>query len=814
MSNWQRCVRAHSHCTSWIWKGPRVAHDPRSDPSEAVIKKIEQRVLWLAVLMVHHANHIRENVDGLHVGGHQTSSASVVTILAALYLESMRSEDRISIKPHASPAFHAIQYLLGNLEERHLKAFRQREGLQAYPSRTKDPDGVDFSTGSVGLGATAPNFASLVGSYNESHGFGKPDTVSRFISLIGDAELDEGSVWEAIAEPAMQGLDNLLWVVDLNRQSLDRVIPGIRVRSWREMFAANGWHVVDVKYGARLKAAFESPNGDLLRNCIDGLSNEAYQSLLRLPPDTLREWLPRKSRFPNDLKRLLDRWGDDELQSLFGNLGGHDYGEMRAAFRQADAQSGPAVLFAYTMKGWNLPSMAHPHNHSALLSDDQIDELRKSLDIPEHEMWSRLDPVSPEGKLCAEVALRLENYAAPKTNSENLTIEPRLTTTHQGLRSTQQTFGILLTAITREQPELAARIVTMSPDVASSTNLGGWINKQEVWSRTPREELPEPIKAPVLKWTESPQGQHIELGISENNLFMALGQFGLSSEMFGELLLPVGTLYDPFIRRGLDAFFYSLYAGAKFIVVGTPSGVSLAPEGGIHQSMLTPSIGTELPEIAYYEPCFGQELEWILLDALDHVSRRDRSAYLRLTTKRTDQQRFPLPQDDVAKAQLREQVLQGAYRLIDARSRPGYEPGRNVVHLFASGCLVPEAMLAIESLGDESVHVNLFNVTGPGPLYRRVHNAMQVHSNDQDRRLGLLGDLVGTEERDAPVVTVIDGHPHCLAWIGGALGTHVWPLGVVAFGQSGNVPDIYQAHGIDARNIAATCRKALENSQN
>ena len=281
--------------------------------------------------MVHHANHVRENKDGVHVGGHQSSSASVVTILTALYLEYLRSGDFISIKPHASPVFHAIQYLLGHLDQDQMKGLRQFGGLQSYPSRTKDPDPVDFSTGTVGLGAVGPNFASLVAAYNETHGFGTPSSDSRFVSLVGDAELDEGAVWEAIAEPVMQGLDNLLWVVDLNRQSLDRVIPGIRVRSWREMFAANGWHVVDLKYGSRLLDAFEQPNGDLLRDCIDGLSNEAYQSLLRLPPSDLREWLPRKSRFSADLDRLLNRWSDPELHDLFGNLGGHDYGEIRKA---------------------------------------------------------------------------------------------------------------------------------------------------------------------------------------------------------------------------------------------------------------------------------------------------------------------------------------------------------------------------------------------------------------------------------------------------------------------------------------------------
>ncbi|RKX33649.1 MAG: pyruvate dehydrogenase [Verrucomicrobia bacterium] len=779
------------------------------EASDKVVAAIEKRVLWLAVQIVHHANRVRANVDGVHVGGHQSSSASVVTILTALYLEYLQSGDLISIKPHASPVFHAIQYLIGNLDEDYLRTLRQLGGLQAYPSRTKDPDPVDFSTGSVGLGAVAPNFASLVAAYNQAHGFGRPASSARFVSLLGDAELDEGAVWEAIAEPVMHGLDNILWVVDLNRQSLDRVIPGIRVRSWREMFAANGWHVIDVKYGARLKSAFLEPNGDLLRDCIDGLSNEAYQNLLRLPPADLRRWLPRKGRFPDDLKRLLDRWSDDELHGVFGNLGGHDHGELRNALRQVKERSGPAIIFAYTMKGWNLPSMAHPLNHSVLLDDSQVEALREKLGIAEDARWSRFEEGSPEDAILSQVGQRMHGASPPVPNAAESGFGADLNVAHRGMRSSQQAFGVLLTAISREHPALADRILTMSPDVASSTNLGGWINKTGVWRRSPVEELPEPEERRSLKWTESSRGRHIELGISENNLFMALGQFGLSHEMFGETLFPVGTLYDPFVRRGLDAFFYSLYAGAKFIVVGTPSGVTLASEGGIHQSLLTPSIGTELPEIAFYEPCFGQELEWILLDALESLRRRGRSAYLRLTTRPVDQALFSLPDDSEARERLRLEVLQGAYRLRDARDHPGYAPGTNVVHIFTCGSMVPEALAALEALAHEGIHANLFNVTGPGPLYRRFHDAMRSAVDGQGDGLGLLGALVPADERDVPVVTVIDGHPHALSWIGGALGTRVWPLGVVAFGQSGNVPEVHRSHHIDSESIAATCRRAL-----
>lgn len=775
--------------------------------------QIQKRVLWLAVQLVHHANSVRKSTDGTKVGGHQSSSASVVTILTSLYFDYMRAGDKISIKPHASPVFHAIQFLLGNLDPKYLTTLRQYKGLQSYPSRTKDPDNVDFSTGSVGLGAIAPNFAALVDAYLKTHPIGRADREYRFISLVGDAELDEGSVWEAIAEPSMSGLNNVLWIVDLNRQSLDRVIPGIRVRSWREMLAANGWNVIDVKYGKHLKAAFEEPNGDLLRACIDELSNDAYQSLLRLPPTELREWLPRKSRFPGDLNRLISRWNDEELHDLFWNLGGHDFAELRDAYAKVNKRSGPAVIFAYTMKGWKLPSAGHPQNHSVLLTAAQMEELRENLEIPAGEVWSGFDVKTDEGRYCAEVNKKLKHPADAIPDPLKLDIPVSLGCTVPGFRSTQQAFGIILTALAREAPELSSRIMTISPDVASSTNLGGWINKLEVWGHGEKEELPEVKGQSVLRWNVSKTGQHLELGISENNLFMALGQFGLSHELFGETLFPIGTLYDPFVRRGLDAFFYGVYSGARFIAVGTPSGVTLSTEGGAHQSILTPSIGVEMPELSAYEPCFGQELEWIMMDALEQIRLRKRSTYLRLTTKLVDQKLFVLPDDEDSRNNLRRKVLNGAYRLVDQSGHKDYTPSTNVVHLFAAGAMIPEAVEASSRLLKENIFVNVINVTGPGPLYRDYQERVHAIIEGSERDDVFLEDVISVPERAASVVTLVDGHPHSLAWIGSALGTNVLPLGVVKFGQSGTREDVYRDCRIDTESVISACRCAIQSSE-
>ena len=788
-------------------KAPAQAEVPRDH--DQVLEEIQSRVLWLAMQMVHYANNLRENPGGGKVGGHQASSASVVTIMTSLYFDFMRAGDKISVKPHASPVFHAIQYLLGNLDRSYLKTLRAFHGLQAYPSRTKDPDGVDFSTGSVGLGAAAPNFAALVDEYTRAHGLSSAGRTHRYISLVGDAELDEGCVWETIAEPAMSDIPNLLWVIDLNRQSLDRIIPGIRVKCWREMFSANGWRVIDAKYGKRLEAAFAEPKGELLRQAIDDMPNEVYQRLLRVEPAGLREWLPRSSPFPADLARFISRWNDDELQELFRNLGGHDFATLREAFAQTDLESGPNVVFAYTLKGWNLPTVGDPQNHSVTLSHDQMDELRQALGVGEDEIWSGFDPETVAGRLCAGVSAELRSGTNAEPAQVDLAIPPDLGRPYRRSMSTQQIFGLVLTGIARDLPEVAKRTVTVSPDVASSTNLGGWINKVGVWSSTEQDPLPEESVPRALQWRESLEGQHIELGISENDLFLMLGQLGLSFEMNGELLFPIGTVYDPFVRRGLDAFVYSVYAGGKFIVVGTPSGVTLAPEGGAHQSLVTPSLGVEMPELSFYEPCFGQELEWIMLASLENIRLRKESTYLRLTSKRVDQSLFHLPSDPDAREQLRWQVLRGAYRLVDRCREPGYAPGENVVHVFACGAMVPEAIEASERLLEEGIMANVINVTGPGPLYRLFQQTVRDAMDGTGPTRRFIEDVIPLSERSAPVVTVADGHPHSMAWLGSALSTASLPLGVTSFGQSGSGPELYREYEIEADSIMAACFGAL-----
>jgi pyruvate dehydrogenase E1 component len=771
-----------------------VFHAPTDSPPPTpaqieTLDAIQRRILWLATLIVHHANNVRPNPDGTKVGGHQASSASMVTILTALYFYFLRPGDRVAVKPHASPAFHALKYLMGRLPRRYLSELRSFGGLQAYPSRTKDHDYVDFSTGSVGLGAVAPAFAAHANRYIADH-FGSTNT-RRFVALVGDAELDEGNVWEAILDPALDGLENLLWIVDLNRQSLDRVVPGIRAAHLKRLFAESGWRVLEAKYGRKLQALFALPGGEALRERIDSMSNEEYQALIRLEGAELR---PRLVADNKGLAQLLADVPDSELPDVLANLGGHDLEELIATLQQVDHEPRrPAILFAYTIKGWGLPIAGHPLNHSMLLNNEQFEAVRERMGIAPDRMWEGFDPASPEGQLCAEAAARLAPAEQPTAHGlDPATLPDEISVPTGGQSSTQETFGRILVRLA-DLPGLRERIVTTSPDVSVSTNLAGWINKTGVY--TPREE-PNYESSEVyrlLKWQRGPRGQHVELGISEMNLFMLLSMFGLSAELCEQGLIPIGTVYDPFVCRGLDALIYGLYSGSKFIVAGTPSGVTLAPEGGAHQSAVTPSLGMELPNLESFEPAFARELAWLMHEALKQCFDRanGKASYFRLTTRPLEQSLLDEALARLGEPELRRQVLAGGYRLVEGRG--ALEPAAPAVQIAASGAIIPEAMAAAALLQREGVAASVLNLTSP----RRLYSAWREGGP------ATLAHLLPDDLRHVPIVTVHDAASHALAWLGSVWGAPVRSLGIDRFGQSGTRADLYHYFGIDSDGIAA-----------
>jgi pyruvate dehydrogenase E1 component len=739
-----------------------------------VLDAVQRRVLWLATAIVHHANKVRPNPSGIKVGGHQASSASMVSLMTALWFGHLEAPDRVSVKPHASPVLHAINYLLGRLDASYLPRLREYGGLQSYPSRTKDPDPVDYSTGSVGIGATAPIWGALAHRYVAGH-FAVPRG-GRQIALLGDAELDEGAVWEAIVDPMVARLGEVLWVVDLNRQSLDRVVPDIAAGRLLEMFAAAGWHTETVKYGRRLRALFAQDGGEALRARIDAMGNEEYQRLLRADDGELRERLPGGDP---TIARLIAGLDARSLLAAFRDLGGHDLEALLDAYRATDAvRDRPSVVFAYTIKGWSLPTEGHPSNHSALLNDEQLADLALQLGTSVDDPWAGFDDDSREATLCAAAGARLTRE--PPERHDPPAVPARTQRRHAGTASTQQALGRLLVDLAHEAPEVAEHVVTVSPDVASSTNLGGWINRSGIWNLGERIDWFADDSDTLVRWRESDHGRHIELGIAEVNLVGLLGELGATWSRDGRPLLPVGTIYDPFLMRAHEPWSFGIYAGGQSILVGTPSGVTLGPEGGAHQSVLTPSVGIEQPGCVAWEPAFTQDFEWAFLHALSRLGRADgTSAYFRLSTRPVDQALAAVPDDPDEHEARRRNALAGGYRL---REGDG-------VTIVAVGAVLPEALEAAAELDAEVVCL-----TSPNLVFR----ALQARAGLQEGDPAVLQRLFPAAR---PLVTVLDGHPHTLAFLAGIHGAAIACLGVSQFGQSGDIADLYRHHGVDAETI-------------
>jgi pyruvate dehydrogenase E1 component len=758
---------------------------PRAD-LERTLRGVAQRVLGLAAAIVDAANHRRPNDSGVKVGGHQASSASMVDIMVALWFHALRVEDRVSVKPHASPVLHAINYLLGDLPERYLPTLRDKGGLQSYPSRTKDPDQVDFSTGSVGIGATATAWAAIAHRYVRDRFDGTPAS-GRFVALVGDAELDEGAVWEAVVDPAVSQLGELLWVVDVNRQSLDRVVPDIQIQRLQGMFEAAGWQVIRLPWGRRVSVLFELPGGAAVRRRLEEMPNEEYQRMLRAPRAEVADRI--LADLPDAQARdLVMGQPAEELAALVRDLGGHDIGLLLDAFEAADPHR-PTVVLAYTIKGRGLPTEGHPNNHSALLTTAQISALAQSCGVDPADPWRGFDADSAEGRLCAARGAVLRR--TPVNATESLTVPPSLGHPFRKPVSTQAALGRLLADLVRDAPDVARRVVTCSPDVASSTNLGGWINKTGVWSPAERVDWFADDAERVLRWTEGTSGQHVELGIAEVNLVGLAAELGATWSRWGERLIPLATIYDPFVSRALEPWSYGIYAGGQSILVGTPSGVTLAPEGGAHQSITTPSIGLEQPGCVAWEPAFAQDLEWCLLHAMSQVGvPGGTSAYFRLSTRPIDPELARVPEDTDLRERRRRHALAGGYRISQ------HDPSVEQVTLVGVGAIMPEVLRAQELLAEEGVTAGVICLTSPDLVFRSLTGGVRDASGTR------IADVLFPAAHPAPLVTVHDGHPHTLAFLSGLRGDRIRCLGVTEFGQSSGLDDAYRLHGLDVASIA------------
>ncbi len=794
-------------------KNPPGAHSRPSEDRLAILKALERKVLWLSAWMIHNANHLRPSRDGLKVGGHQASSASLVTVMTALYFDLLRTQDRVAVKPHASPAYHAIQYLLGKQSRQKLERYRGFGGAQSYPSRTKDSDDVDISTGSVGLGVAFTAFASMVQDYIALKDW-LPDGVEpgRMVALVGDAELDEGNVFECMLEGWKHDLRNTWWVIDYNRQSLDAVVTDRLFGQIDQLFDTMGWNVVTLKYGKALERVFQKTGGDALRRWIDDCPNSLYSALTYQGGAAWRRQLRADLGDTAGIKALLDEEDDQSLGRIMTNLAGNDMESVLEAFHGVGDSEQPTCFLAYTVKGYGLPFAGHKDNHAGLMNEEQMAAFRAANGIDVGREWEPFAGMEGEAEALQAFLDRLPMAQADRGHKAPQVAVPADLPLPRGKQlSTQAGFGHIMGELSKQQSQIADRLVTTSPDVTVSTNLGAFVNRRGIFDRRGREDtFSEQKVVSAQRWAMSPQGQHIELGIAEHNLFGMLAALGLAHSLFGCRLLPVGTLYDPFIQRGLDVLNYACYQDARFLLVATPSGISLAPEGGAHQSVGTPLIGMAQDKLAYFEPAYVDELAVLMAWAFDYMQRdgssrsatgwlRDvdgGSVYLRLSTRNLEQQ------DRSLSAAQKQGIIDGGYWL-----RPPAEGAE--LAIVATGAVMPEALEAWEAVQEDVPGAGLLAVTSPDRL-NAAWNAVQ-----RGRRQGA-GPAESAVERllaplaaDAGLVTVLDGHPATLSWLGAVRGQVLQPLGVEHFGQSGDIPDLYRHYGIDGEAILNACAAAL-----
>jgi pyruvate dehydrogenase E1 component len=753
----------------------------------AALEAIDARLRWLSSWTVHNANHLRKKRDGLKVGGHQASCASMTAIMAALYFHALRPNDKVAVKPHAGPVLQAIHYLLGQQSLDQLQRFRALGGVQSYPSRTKDTIPVDFSTGSVGLGVAITAFSSLVQDYLIARGQLAEADAGRMIALMGDAELDEGNIYECLIEGYKHDIRNCWWVVDYNRQSLDSTTADRMFRRFDDIFETCGWRVITLKHGKLQRAAFARPGGKSIEEWIDNCPNAEFAVLTYQGSSAWRARLMADIGSKPHVRELLDSFDDDGLAALMTNLGGHCVETLIDAFDSAQDER-PTLFIAYTVKGYGLPLAGHKDNHSGMMNPAQIAQLRASMGIAEGREWE------PYGGLGDNQAARLKAFvdasvlaAKPaEPHAPAVPVPARLPVPRGESQSTQAAFGNVLLDLAKSDELLADRIVTTAPDVTQTTNLGAFVNQRGLFRRSEMADVFRAAQIPsAQKWAGHAAGQHIELGIAENNFFLALTSLGLAAPHFGTRLIPVGTVYDPFIARGLDALNYGCYSDARFLLVGTPAGLTLGPEGGAHQSINTPLIGMGQPNLTYFEPAWADEVALTMRWAFEHMQRPEGSSvYLRLSTRVIPQiERY----DDAWEAD----ALKGGYWI----HKPA---GAAEAAIAFCGAIAPEVLDASAQLAEDIPGLGLLNVISPDLLHRDWSARRAARWTSSKAAPSHVETLLSALAPGAGLVTVIDGSPGALSWLGGVKGMRVSPLGIDRFGQTGDLPDLYRTYRLDA----------------
>jgi len=885
---------------------------------QETIKNVIARTQYLAMQMIHQANNRSDKEKGdPKVGGHMSASSSALHIMGALHLFVKTGFDHIANKPHASPTDHSYNYLLNlflksdfsklSLEEANtamlgLRKFSQNGEpvFQSYHSAFDCDNHNFFPSGTVGIPPVQAGYMALAYRYAKDHGYKVPD--AHFWSLIGDSEFREGSLFEATPDFAEREIGNLTWIVDYNRQSLDghritnkKIMNGTDAQRIERTMSANGWEVIQLQHGLLREALFKKPDGQIFKNFLENeLEDYELQALLLVQDmKALKKGLTKERP---KLKKFLESIGDADLYNALHDFGGHDIVAIVRALEQSKLSSKrPTIIIAHTIKGWNLKMAAATGNHSALMNEEELAELKKKVGITGSDLFARFEEKSEEGKFLKKRSDELyqqilQQEKIKKENSDFFAKEfsaygefPHhldINTKMASYPHTQWMLGQLTAKLTRiantslnesnllhgqkaltnfekSWKTASELLVSMAPDVGTSTNLNPAMDGKIFGAPVPDYEQELGVKdnkTPDIVPGEDPSDRFLRFEIVEGNVMSCMGSFGRLRDTLGIPVLPLMTVYDFFIKRALDQYFYNLYWKSSYILVGTPSGVTLSPEGAQHGW----KSDFQIPNQITWEPFYCIELDWILSESMRlhmlnqnqgrsgvlirnvtrGIEQKDFLNYLKKQARfkadypgplhptglvldgSTDESTVTAKSDEEILNSVRTEVLAGAYHLINFEGYAGYELGDNVVNIFAMGSLTTEAIKASEELLKHGVYANVIVVTSPDLLcgilahendYSYLKQGIKVNSDLHIRPVDHLNgaELVTVAGRRVPIVSVHDGEAGLLDNLGSIIGVKQESLAVRKHSKCGRPKDIYEYHHMDYKSVIEACGKVL-----
>lgn len=775
--------------------------------------------------------------------------------------------------------------------------------FQSYHS-AYDPDHHNFlPSGTVGIPPV--NLGYLAHAYRllGDHGYEVPAD-AHFWAVMGDSEYREGSLQEALPDFAERELGNITWIVDYNRQSLDghrltnyEIMDGTDNERIARTGKASGWDVIQVRHGKFRQELFKKDGGKELKKYFeDELEDFELQTLLRAEDmKKVREQMLEDNK---KLSKILDQLKDEDLKRCIRDMGGHDVHAIAEAMLESKKDKRrPCLIIIHTIKGWGLDSMAAQANHNTLPNRKEVDALREYHKIPADDPFQRFAKDSPETKLLkkrgdelyddvlVQEGLKQQNADYFAGNLEKFGGIPDSIDVNFKMASyphTQWMFGQLTSKLNRisqtplDEGELAEKqkpltdaekawklaselIVSMAPDVGTSTNLNpsmdGQIYDPDLVTEDYELEFDlKDTKSPDLIPSEDKKHKFIRFEIEESNSTSCMGSYGRIRDVLGIPTIPIMTIYDFFVKRALDQHFYNLYWKSSFIMVGTPAGVTLSPEGAQHGW----KSDIQIPNQITWEPYFCQEMDWVLSDAIKRHVLNDNEGrtgvHIRGVTRGAEQKDFmkrlktqarfkssdlslchndyiiegATPESQIEAigdaeifTKIREEVLAGAYHLVNYEGYAGYVPGDNVVNIFSMGATTTEALKASDMLLAKGIYANVIVVTSSDLLcgilgheddYNYLKSGLGI-----DSKLHILpnamgnnaGEFVTVAGRKIPVVSVHDGEPGLLDNLGSILGTRHECLAVYKHSKCGRPEEIYNFHKIDEEAIVDAVGKAL-----